>query len=114
MLHQRVEIVATGNTMSIWDARGWNKSKYWEWFVLLKGVNEENAKLCVENILIFYRMELRGNGGERELAFVQYMECSPPHYYVNEVLECEILRWSTDAHRDHTFAKRSCICGSPH
>lgn len=57
------------------------------------------------NVFLLFRMEVRRNKEEGEVAFVQYMECSPLRDILNKVLGRVSLRWTADDDTDHTFAK---------
>lgn len=72
-------------------------------FILLEGESEEEDKLWVAKILLFFRVKVRGTKEERKCPFLKYMECIPPCYNVDKVLGCTSLRWSTNNDRDHSL-----------
>lgn len=77
-------------------------------FVLLSGDDGGDGNkdsLWIAKVLVLLRVSEVASQKSSELAFVQYMEYTPPKDNIDNVLGCVTLRWSTTDERDHTLSE---------
>lgn len=73
-------------------------------FILLRGDNNGVPITWVGKLVALLRVKTDGNDElTTDYAYVQYMEVTRPLDYVDEVLNCVCLRWSTADEIDHTI-----------
>jgi len=78
---------------------GPTKKKHFS-YVLMKGEQEGRTELWIAKVVALFHMSCHGR--KQELAFVQFMQCTPPLDHVDDILQCVCLRWATEDGVDHT------------
>lgn len=71
-------------------------------FVLIKGGDADSPVYYIAKVLLLFRMNISNIMTNKEMAFVQYMEFTPPIDNVDDILNCLCLRWSTSDEIDYT------------
>lgn len=65
------------------------------YFVLVRGERENDPKICVSKVLLFFKTEEWKVGEYKEYSFLKYFQTGEPEDEIDVELSCILFKWET-------------------